>query len=152
MVRRFAVCVLVGAVALGVAPRPAFGNHTRCMWQCAKRAQPPAKPLKPAAKPLKPATKPLKPAAHWPPFPYAPAQPLPWPPTPSGGGPIYRPWPYHHWSWWGHNHHDHGDDDDRREHRKKRHSDDDRREHRNKRHRDDNGGLSHRRHPRGADF
>lgn len=142
MVRRFAVCVLVGALALGVAPRPAFGDHTRCMWQCAKRAQPTTKPVKPK---------------HWPQFPYAPARPLPFTPgAPSSGGTIHRPWPYHHWYWWGHHHHwhhhDHWDDDDRWEHRKKRHRDDDRREHRKKRNRDDNGGLSHRRHPRGADF
>ena len=140
MVRRFAVCVLVGALALGVAPRPAFGDHTRCMWQCAKRAQPATKS----------ATQPVKPK-HWPQFPYAPARPLPWPPDPSPGGTIHRPWPYHHWYWWG-DHHDRWDDDDRWEHRKKRHRDDDRREHRKKRDHDDNGGLSHRRHPRGADF
>jgi len=46
MVRRFAVCVLVGAVALGVAPRPAGAvsergvtdDHYRCMYHCDERA------------------------------------------------------------------------------------------------------------------
>jgi hypothetical protein len=46
MIRRFAVCVLVGTLGLGVAPRPAFaardrvvtGNHYRCMYHCDQRA------------------------------------------------------------------------------------------------------------------
>lgn len=47
MVRRFAVCVLVGTLGLGVAPRPAAaaparvvtGNHYRCMYHCDERGQ-----------------------------------------------------------------------------------------------------------------
>jgi hypothetical protein len=61
MVRRFAVSVLVGVLALVVAPRPASaahdrvvtGNHYRCMWHCDERAhlfqdtQHPSKPSRP---------------------------------------------------------------------------------------------------------
>jgi hypothetical protein len=46
MFRRFAVCVLVGALGLGVAPRPAAAapdrgasdSHYRCMYHCDERA------------------------------------------------------------------------------------------------------------------
>ena len=46
MIRRFAVCVLVGAVGLGVAARPVAaaperivtGSHYRCMYHCDERA------------------------------------------------------------------------------------------------------------------
>src|ERR1041385_2894279 len=47
MVRRLAVCVLVGTLGLGVAPRPAAaaparvvtGSHYRCMYRCDERGQ-----------------------------------------------------------------------------------------------------------------